>query len=243
VYTWDASRAYDFSGEVGRAATREFIRLAPDNLGFWKHRGDAYAQLGDFERAASEFSKGVEPNVQHAFSSAWMHAYALLGTARLDEYRRACARLAEAFGDGPVAWSRGLIAWQCALAPDPLVAADKLVTMAEAARDNYVFDSSNLTYGACLYRTGRLDDAVAALSAFAEAIDRGGDVYDQYHLACAKYFLALARHDLGHDFQAHRHLREANRLTEGLSDRLSQPWRRHIELDVLRQEATAAIGD
>jgi hypothetical protein len=110
--------------------------------------------------------------------------------------------------------------------------------MAEAARDNYVFDSSNLTYGACLYRTGRLDDAVAALSAFTEAIDRGGDVYDQYHLACAKYFLALARHDLGHDFQAHRHLREANRLTEGLSDRLSQPWRRHIELDVLRQEAT-----
>jgi hypothetical protein len=72
---------------------------------------------------------------------------------------------------------------------------------------------------------------------------RGGDALDQYYLACAKYFLALARFDMGHKFQARRLLDEANRAAnDGQPVSFFSDWQRQVILETLRREATTRIA-
>jgi tetratricopeptide (TPR) repeat protein len=269
IHIWDSGRAHEISpdgprrGELASAyldrarrssgdaddeALREFLRYAPDTLDFWVARGSAYANLGDFERAAEEFSKGVEPDIQYAFESAHSRAYALLAAGKVERYRETCARLVDAFRDNPVPWNQGGVAWLCSLTRNEEVDSKKIVRMAQFDYDDPDDGEKNkrtLRLAASLYRDGQYDEAVRILTDLAAKLDRGGDSQDQWELASTRFFLALARLDLGHAFQARRLLEAANRTAEA-SPLPSSYWRwmDAVVLNTLRREVEMRLtGD
>ncbi|MEO8269033.1 MAG: hypothetical protein ABI557_04890 [Aureliella sp.] len=56
--------------------------------------------------------------------------------------------------------------------------------------------------------------------------------------ADALYFLAMARHQLGHAFQAQRYLDQASKIAKQL---LSPAWQTTLQHQVLEREARALI--
>ena len=117
------------------------------------------------------------------------------------------------------------------------------MTRANPDTDEDPGDMEKIYVGACLYRDGQYDRAVRTLTELAAKLERGGDSNEQYLLAYAQYFLALARFDMGHAFQARRLLGEANHTADELPQHLSRwYWIRLVELDTLRREATSTIG-
>jgi WD40 repeat protein/serine/threonine protein kinase len=236
-------RAARSTAETKRAAILEFLHLAPDTLGFWESRGTAYARLGEFDRAFDEFSKGVEPDLKHAFSASKTRPLCLLGAGRLERYREVCAQLVEVFRESPVPSNRGNIARVCALAPNHLIDAKLLVKMARFINNRNKKDMTNvLTLGACLYRDGQIAEAAQVLTELSSSIGDASVSAARYELAFAKYFLAMARLDMGHSFQARRMLEEADCLADGFrADELG--WEQSLGLKVLRQEATSKIDE
>jgi hypothetical protein len=101
-------------------------------------------------------------------------------------------------------------------------------------------NDTRLTVGACLFRDGRLDEAVRSLTEFSAHLDLGSDGTDKYYLACGKYFLSMSRSSLGQSFQARRVLDEANDLAERA---IGTYWKRDVALRTLRQEATSKLDD
>jgi tetratricopeptide (TPR) repeat protein len=108
------------------------LHYTPDTLDFWEARGRACAQLGEFDRAYAEFSKGVEPDEQYAFKAAHDRAYALLGAGHHDRYREACTQLVDQFRDSPVPSNQGRVAWLCALTPNSHVDSGRVLDMSQA---------------------------------------------------------------------------------------------------------------
>jgi len=269
IHIWDAGRAYEIVAdgprrselawayhdraensldvEIRQGAIQKFLALAPDTLGFWEFRGTAYAQLREFNKAFEEFSKSIEPDIQYAFGAAICRACALLGAEHLDRYREVCARLVDEFKDSSVTSNRGYIAWLCALAPNPLVDSGEVLEMSQSCLgvDEDSVDLWRLTVGACLYRDGQYFEAVNLLSQLATSLDRGGDITDRYHVACAQYFLAMAQFELGHDLEASQLLSEANHEAAQYPRHEFSYWywMRPLVLDNLRREATSVIGE
>ena len=265
IHLWDAGRGYEFSevgprraelawayyrrarphgGPIDLPALQEFLRLLPDSPGFWETRGHANARLGEYGRAAQEFAKSIGPDLQHCYQLSLYHAFTLLGTGDLEAYRDVCASMVEEFRDSEVPSNRGHVAWLSVLSPDPPVNSPEVLRMAREAND--ASDNKNryefiLTTGDSLYRDGQFVEAVDTLTTLAEKLDRGGDATDGFELACAEYFLALARHQQGHDVQARRYLAEAIRHADSYRH-LGQNWTSLVALDALQRETESALS-
>jgi tetratricopeptide (TPR) repeat protein len=260
IHVWDASRGYEFSLEgprrdelawayyqrsrgdgVDRPALREFLRLAPDTLGFWPERGHANARLGEFEQAAREFAKVIGPDVGLSYQPAYYRAFALLGAGDLEVYREVCASLVEHFIDSDVPSNTIYVTWLCVLSPTPPADSKTIVQMARTLyKREPPNDFQSLLIGASLFRNGQYDEAIHTLTTLAEKLERGGDTTDRFELACSQYFLALARHRQGHDFQARRYLTEAKRNSDEYRQ-ITQEWTSLIVLDTLFQETETLL--
>lgn len=266
VHSWDASPAFEFTsgntrrGELAWAyhdrsrrtsdephadCLKEFLHHAPDNLGFWRHRGYAYAELGDFERAHEEYSKAVGTELRLSFNAACSRAYTLLGNDRLDEYHQACEKIVGAFQNSPVPSNRGFVAWLTSLTPNPHVDSATVAGMAQACFAKNGSDSGDyfaLILGAALFRQGKHEEASRLLTELAKKMGSDGDWRTEYEVACAKYFLSMSRFSLGQKFQAQRWLGQANKHAETYLER-APGWQRIVVLQTLRKEATEKIGD
>ncbi len=263
IQLWDASRAYEFhkrgskghelawlyygrarsrSGLVDEPALCEFLRLAPDRLGFWESRGHARATLGELESAAEEFAKAVGPEMQRSFDPAHSRALALLGAVNLYAYRTACAILIEEFHNSDIVSNQTNVAWLCVLAPNPAVDSTTVLQMAQVAVNGSRRNFESMTLGASLFRDGQNDESVATLTTLADQLQAGDGTTDLFYLACAEYFLTLARHQQGHTFQARRQLNEANGHAEAFRQ-VSQSWTSLVALDALQREAEATFSE
>lgn len=266
IHVWDAGRGYELSvdgsrrgelamayyqraiprgGAMERPAVQEFLRLAPDTLRFWEERGHANAKLSEYGRAAQEFAKAIGHDLQLSYQPASYRAFALLGTGDLEAYRNVSASLVEEFLDADVPSNRVNVAWLCAMSPVPPTDAATGLEMVQAVQKRYIPDDNGdfqlLVIGASLFRIGQVDEAVGALTTLAEKLDRGGDATDEFHLACAEYFLALARHKQGHDFQARRYLAEAIRHADAYRQ-VGHEWKSLVALDALQRETETALS-
>jgi WD40 repeat protein/serine/threonine protein kinase len=258
VRAWDASRADDYSergsrrGELARAyyksranessvekqaRLREFLRLAPDSLDFWTLRGNVRAQLGEFDRATEEYAKAIAPGLHRSFHATLQYGYALLGAGKTDAYRSHCKNLLDTFAETPVAPIGHFVAWHCSLTPNHDLKPETLLALAPRRG----VDRQLLILGAAQYRCGRHKEAAETFTECIAKFEQSDHVSQHGYLASALYLLAMTRHQLGHAFQAQRHLDAAEKLNEISSEHFD--WTTRVQVQILEEQAKALIGD
>ena len=262
IHVWDAARAFEFSaggsrrGELAlayahslqrlgplekRACLQEVLRLAPDTLGYWEIRGNAQAELGDFEKASYEFSKAIEPGLDRSNRAAMDLGYALLGAEKTKAFREYCKSLLSEIADVESPATGGQLAWMCALEENDLLDTRTIVRLGRAdAIQNDKQDEAKCALGAALYRDQQYEQAVDTLSDVADRLEAKSDPNEASRLISTLYFLAMARQRLGHGHQAARILADADR---NLSDvETNGDWRDVVQTRVLREQATEMVG-
>jgi eukaryotic-like serine/threonine-protein kinase len=271
IQVWDATRAYEFAtcgsrggelawayfqladestGEAIDSALRRSVELAPKELGYRSLRGPALARLGQYDDAAKEFGAAVPAQTELGLQFAIWGGYALLGARDMDAYRDLRKSLVHAVANSKVGSRRLEVAWLGALVPDAVdgfednvkqIRADLAKSASEGKPGLEEDDKAALYLGAMLYRLGQYDDAVSTLTKLPTKLDEGSDQNGQYAQACAEYFLAMARHQLGHEYQARRWLDQAQSCDDSLQGKPNLPWGGRVALNTLRREAKGLI--
>lgn len=77
------------------------------------------------------------------------------------------------------------------------------------------------------------------LTDVAEQLEALSDPKQQANLAASLYFLAMARQQMGHSYQAQRTLADANEKVQ--DPPATSSWTARVQLQVLDQEARALI--
>src|SRR5262249_46864118 len=145
-----------------------------------------------WDDAAADYARAIELMPTHP-SLRHQHALVLLRKGDADGHRKACLAMLERFGQTQNPMVANSVAWACALVPDTVADAARLVTLAEKAAAARPKDHATInTLGAALYRAERFDDAVQRLDEACRLHAEGGSVWDWL-------FLAMAEHRLGHD--------------------------------------------
>ncbi len=129
------------------------------------------------------------------------------------------------------------LAWALATAPESLRAADEAVELAEKGVRLQPKDANiRNTLGVAYYRAGRFQEAADSLAANLSGQQDSALPYDLY-------FLAMSHHQLGESERARDYLILANRwVTSHRSDDALGPDDT-VELEAIRAEAEALLGD
>jgi tetratricopeptide (TPR) repeat protein len=257
---WDelAWNLYDQSeladDELQRDYLQRTLEVAPKELDYRFLRGNAYARLGQFEESAREFAATVPEQMNEGLWMARWQALALLGARDLDAYRALYASMMSAVHDSEV-WSKRLfVAWLGTLDTNTTKEfdADVQAWLEELARlyqqqennepglDEVLDYNGHLIYAALLYRRGEYARAERFLNKLVASLGESAAAEGQRVQVCAHYFLAMARHQMGHEVQARRLLAKADRLSDSLA-RLNPKWHWQVEVATLQREATDMI--
>ncbi|QEG33072.1 protein kinase domain-containing protein [Bythopirellula goksoeyrii] len=262
VSMFDASRGYDIAsgnrqgelawdyyelarsttGDGSRAALREVLRHAPDTMAFWAMRGNANAMLDEFEQAADEFAKLNTAKNSQSILAAVSRALCLRAAGNIPAFQRECRVLASKYAADPEPNSRETVAMLCTATPYSSVDPARLLMMASYEIPKPEIDKHNsILIGACLMRAGQDEKGALILTKKSQSYLPGGNARNYIDQAYTLYFLALARHHLGHTSQARRLLAEANEHASQAGD-LQWNWRDRVNLGGLRDEVTAALA-
>jgi WD40 repeat protein len=260
IHVWDATRAFEFSKKGSRrgelaltyyqsparsdaaeedARLRKVLELAPDTLGYWELRGHASAALGDFEKASQEFAKAVSPGLERSCVAAKYYGYSLLASENIKPFREFCDSLLNTFVNIESPSAAGTVVWLCSLRENDLLDTKTLVRLGRADATHNGGYRAKSFLGAALYRDQQYKEAADTLTDVAKQFEVMGDPSQSVRYGSTLYFLAMARHRLGHAHQASRILADADRIAE---QEVHRNWQDRIELDVLRRETTAMIG-
>jgi serine/threonine protein kinase/WD40 repeat protein len=261
IHVWDATRAFEFSKEGSRrgelalayyqsparldaaeedARLRKVLELAPDALGYWELRGHASAELGDFEKASQEFSKAVSPGLERSYFAANHYGYSLLASENTEAFRGYCHSLLNAFSNVESPATAGSVAWLCSLRENNLLDTKTLVRLARADFDHNRDYRARHCLGAVLYRDQQYKEAADTLLNVANQFEAMSDPSQSVRYSSSLYFLAMARHRLGHAHQARRILADADRISSEVG--ANGDWRDGIQLKVLGEEASELVG-
>ena len=107
------------------------FELAPTNE-MARGRGQAYAELGQWDKAAADFEKAAELSADDALAQYGL-ALVRLHLEDRDGYRNVCSRMLERFGQSPDVNAAYWTAWTCVLAPDAVTDWQPVVQLAEKA--------------------------------------------------------------------------------------------------------------
>jgi tetratricopeptide (TPR) repeat protein len=201
-------------------------------------RGNAYAELGQWDKAAADFAKTVALAPEAGFT--WSNlAQARLASGDTGGYRKTCETLLDRFAGTADTWVAMVVASTCALAPNAVAEPARPVALAEKAVAGRAGDPfAHNALGAALYRAGRFDAAVRRL---AESPAASGE-----EDAAALFLLAMAHFRLGHAEEARQWLEQGVRRME----QIMQPrpggaggplWRQRLALQLTRREAEGLI--
>jgi tetratricopeptide (TPR) repeat protein len=243
--------ADESTGEVADNALRKSLELAPKTLDFRLLRGPALARLGRFDDAAQEFAAAVPAKPELGLLYTRRQAFALLGARDIEAYRQLHSRLVAATAESKVLSTRiHGIGWMGALIPDAVEGFEESIKLVRDARAKVAADGKGeleddnlivLPYGAMLYRLKQYDNAADTLGRLSERLTGATDKESEYIRACAQYFLAMARYQLDHKFQARRLLDQARTTSDVLRSDPRILWHQRVVLDTLQREAKELI--
>jgi WD40 repeat protein/tetratricopeptide (TPR) repeat protein len=214
----------------------------PGRGSIWSDRGVAFAEQGDWERAAADLQETVGRGL--ADWDTWYHLAVLrLAAGDATGYRAACAGLREAFGRTSDLYNANSLAWICVLGPGGAKDPAWAVRLAEqrVGKDPKGAGWTNAhlnTLGAALYRAGRYDETISRLNDARRAGHGKGTMFDWL-------FLAMAHARKGQTDAARKWLDEAVREIDRLAaikvPGSQFPWTARAESQALRREAEALL--
>jgi len=238
-------------GAAVEDALLRFLELAPQSLDYRSMRGNVLARLGQYDKAAREFRAAHTAQAIRAIDFELYSALALLGARDIDSYRKMPVTRVDTIQDSKGLPERLIVAYLGALIPENVDGFADLVESlkTEAAKnpDPAEYEAAELerhskrVLGAMLFRLGQYDNAVCTLTDLAAQLDQNQDQTSRYYLACTQFFLAMARHQLGHEFQARRCLHDARAIDQRLQNDPSFDWTRRVILNTLCREAKSLI--
>jgi tetratricopeptide (TPR) repeat protein len=229
--------------QEAEAELSESIRLQPEHGWFWVLRGGTYADRGQWEKASADFVKATactEPNEEAWYSLALLH----LRDGDLGGYREVCADMLRRFGQRAT--------WTCTLSPDCGIDPARLVGLAEKILAELPRNHWHVNQlGAALYRAGRFEEAITALT---EAAELGVDPY-RTDVLLTWFYLTMAHERLGHHDLARHWFEKANQATEEALKSPSETagksgndggaipliWHRKLTVELLRREAEQVV--
>jgi tetratricopeptide (TPR) repeat protein len=220
------------------ASSSKVIELNPKAWAWWNSRGEAYAQLNGWDKAADDFAKAVELAPKQPLPH-YHHALARLALTDPSRYRTSCASMVSQFGTSSDPNAAYWTVWTCVLAPDAIADWGPVVQLAEkAVADDPKTCAKLQALGAVLYRAGRYQEAAKRLdeaeSAFSET-QRPRTSPDY-----AAWFQTMNLHRLNHSDKAQQKLRKAVNDIDELSKQMktaNAAWDQWLTLRLLRQEA------
>jgi serine/threonine protein kinase/Flp pilus assembly protein TadD len=219
------------------AACDEAMEQKPDVLGILWTRGEAYAHLGQWDKAAADYARLVE--LGPTDKRPWYQSAGLrLQIGDIEGYRRACREMLAQFGntDDPAVAER--TAKTCSLAPDAVSCFDLVLKLADRAVEGRGSERWILLAKALAeYRADHSAEAIKWL-------ERVAPKADSEHLdATAFAVLALAQHRLGRTHDARAALAGAQAI---LAQKMPDPgkgkyfgsdWHDWLRAQILVQEA------
>jgi hypothetical protein len=151
--------------------------------------------------------------------------------------------LVDVVRDSPVVSHRHEVSWLACLIPNAQVDHEENLSAVKELLSSRTTpaDEEVVLMGALLYRVGQYVECVERLTALSAKLEQATSPPDQYTLALARFFLAMARHQLGHERQASRLFHEANFVQQQLQSDPSANWTWVVALNVLHREATGLI--
>jgi tetratricopeptide (TPR) repeat protein len=233
----ETGRAEEAQQVYDRAAAQGARLPAPQRAQALILRGHFHAGLGQWDKAAADFTRAIELGSDDIFGAWCALAVLHLHAGRTDDYRSLCERLLERFDRKESLW---LVA-TCALAPRAVADLSGPVRIAEKLVARQPKNAEHLAIlGFALYRKGDLEGAVRRLKASLRPSSGLREVH------AAKLILAMACHRLGRRAQAQQLLREVTRWMdeearqkgkEGAGRPVPLPWAYRLGLQLLRREA------
>jgi eukaryotic-like serine/threonine-protein kinase len=218
-----------------RQAVHE-LALATDDL----QQGQVLGQYGQWDLAASVFTKHVEKN--HAdhrpegLGCIGLELLSLLESGDMPGYRASAAKLLSQCSRTSDPDSLNNAAWYCTYAPAAVADLAVPVQMAEKSLAGYPPAQKRFalnTLGAALYRAGRIDQAIARLD---ESVKASGGIGVPQDWA----FLAMAHHKKGNDDEARRWLEKLRSHKPDEKARFSTDL---VECRILLREAEALLRE
>jgi tetratricopeptide (TPR) repeat protein len=219
------------------------LMLETDPMAAWVHyqRGALYAGRGQWDKADTDFSKAVElkpDELMHHYSVA----LARLGAGDLSGYRGSCVQLLKRFGQTMEPNAAYWVAWTALLAPQAVKNVDQPINLAEkAVRDDPKNDTYSLTFGAALYRAGRIAEAINCLNEVSTRWEQAKTIAGSSTPAYIWFFLAMAHHQSGHNTEARTCLDKAIECMEQEMMDPNTKWNRRLTLRMLRREAEELV--
>jgi eukaryotic-like serine/threonine-protein kinase len=218
------------------------IELAGEEPAIWSSRASCFLQQQHWTLAAEDLAKAIE--LGESGWEIWHHlALALLAAGDMAGYREACRSMLKRFAQTQNPVEAYLTSWTCVIAPDAVDDYEPVLARVNRVLDARPDSGQFLTaLGAILYRSGRNDDAVRWLTELTASRKAVNDKITSSP-AYAWYFLAMAHHRAGEEFQAQACLNRANQFTDlELADQANPPaWERRTTLNLLRREAETLL--
>ncbi len=197
----------------------------------YAHRGDAYAELGQWQQAAADLAKATELRPDD-FSVGQRRALVYLAIGDKTGYGHACSDLLQRFSSKADNVGSILTVRFCLLCPDAGPEPSQLVGIEEKAIANRLL---NRIDGSVLYRAGRFEEALQELNK-SSAAQSGDDAYKGWLL------LAMAHQRLGHAAEARQWLDKTIQWAEKKkTDPEPLNWTQRLQLQLLLREAQELI--
>jgi serine/threonine protein kinase len=249
IRLWEA---YLWSSQLDTALQNctKAIAEKPDWAFGWVGRGWTYAEMGEWGKASSDFSKAAEL-IGAPIYVPYYRALLCVRSGDTVGYRKICAEMLKNWGA-----SDKFTIWTCVMSPGAVDDSKTLASAAEKAVGKESNDHWNANlFGTALYRAGRYDDAAKQLklgSQMNPGLFRTNMIYTWF-------FLAMTHHRLGHATEARQWLDKAIQATDQALDlsaksAASAPrdatdpaggippaWNRRLTLELLRREAVELL--
>jgi tetratricopeptide (TPR) repeat protein len=223
------------------AAFRKAVRLNPNDPEPYSRRGQVYAGLEQWDKAAADFAQAIKLKPDEAIAHYW-HALSCLRVGDQPGYRQTCASMIQHCAQAEQPETANWVAWTCALAPGAVDDWNSPLRLAELASRSDPKNTSffSTTLGAALYRAGRIEESIELLEKATKTFEQAGANNPRSSPAYPWFFLALAHQGRGNVQGSRGCLNKATELADReLNNQV--PWNRKMTLELLQAEATAAI--